>query len=123
MIRRPPRSTRTDTLFPYTTLFRSKPSVATVTVMVFNPEDGAARFRPGTSTQRRRKPRPWTAQATRPGTPPVDVIASEAGLLARGSMRPARLPATQLPQGHGWTAARRFQLRGQRRYPTEWKDG
>src|SRR3546814_9965885 len=31
MIRRPPRSTRTDTLFPYTTLFRS-----TVTSM-FNP--------------------------------------------------------------------------------------
>src|SRR3546814_20571253 len=26
MIRRPPRSTRTDTLFPYTTLFRSTPS-------------------------------------------------------------------------------------------------
>src|SRR3546814_13080514 len=25
MIRRPPRSTRTDTLFPYTTLFRSYP--------------------------------------------------------------------------------------------------
>src|SRR3546814_4884933 len=28
MIRRPPRSTRTDTLFPYTTLFRSSPSRA-----------------------------------------------------------------------------------------------
>src|SRR3546814_5457587 len=28
MIRRPPRSTRTDTLFPYTTLFRSGFSVA-----------------------------------------------------------------------------------------------
>src|SRR3546814_18607043 len=27
MIRRPPRSTRTDTLFPYTTLFRSHPRV------------------------------------------------------------------------------------------------
>src|SRR3546814_4401379 len=27
MIRRPPRSTRTDTLFPYTTLFRSQPRV------------------------------------------------------------------------------------------------
>src|SRR3546814_14077967 len=27
MIRRPPRSTRTDTLFPYTTLFRSTPGV------------------------------------------------------------------------------------------------
>src|SRR3546814_12293471 len=26
MIRRPPRSTRTDTLFPYTTLFRSAPT-------------------------------------------------------------------------------------------------
>src|SRR3546814_1947628 len=28
MIRRPPRSTRTDTLFPYTTRFRSAPSRA-----------------------------------------------------------------------------------------------
>src|SRR3546814_11388107 len=28
MIRRPPRSTRTDTLFPYTTLFRSAAPVA-----------------------------------------------------------------------------------------------
>src|SRR3546814_14864796 len=27
MIRRPPRSTRTDTLFPYTTLFRSSASI------------------------------------------------------------------------------------------------
>src|SRR3546814_15683683 len=29
MIRRPPRSTRTDTLFPYTTLFRSKTESST----------------------------------------------------------------------------------------------
>src|SRR3546814_3103388 len=29
MIRRPPRSTRTDTLFPYTTLFRSSACLAT----------------------------------------------------------------------------------------------
>src|SRR3546814_1224195 len=28
MIRRPPRSTRTDTLFPYTTLFRSRKCVS-----------------------------------------------------------------------------------------------
>src|SRR3546814_7195051 len=28
MIRRPPRSTRTDTLFPYTTLFRSGEAIA-----------------------------------------------------------------------------------------------
>src|SRR3546814_6564793 len=31
MIRRPPRSTRTDTLFPYTTLFRSRRLVLTFT--------------------------------------------------------------------------------------------
>src|SRR3546814_7653410 len=30
MIRRPPRSTRTDTLFPYTTLFRSRARAAPV---------------------------------------------------------------------------------------------
>src|SRR3546814_9202766 len=36
MIRRPPRSTRTDTLFPYTTLVRSKLRVV----------DGAERQRP-----------------------------------------------------------------------------
>src|SRR3546814_3800963 len=41
MIRRPPRSTRTDTLFPYTTLFRSSATTA-----------GAARRRPTTSTRR-----------------------------------------------------------------------
>src|SRR3546814_10512499 len=30
MIRRPPRSTRTDTLFPYTTLFRSVEGIASM---------------------------------------------------------------------------------------------
>src|SRR3546814_1417844 len=30
MIRRPPRSTRTDTLFPYTTLFRSKDALRAI---------------------------------------------------------------------------------------------
>src|SRR3546814_4711629 len=35
MIRRPPRSTRTDTLFPYTTLFRSTDGTVT-------PEDAVA---------------------------------------------------------------------------------
>src|SRR3546814_3179382 len=34
MIRRPPRSTRTDTLFPYTTLFRSQQCVAPLDAMV-----------------------------------------------------------------------------------------
>src|SRR3546814_4913557 len=37
MIRRPPRSTRTDTLFPYTTLFRSSEAIGdTVSTYLFN---------------------------------------------------------------------------------------
>src|SRR3546814_11057403 len=35
MIRRPPRSTRTDTLFPYTTLFRSQPGENAEAAIVF----------------------------------------------------------------------------------------
>src|SRR3546814_3994352 len=35
MIRRPPRSTRTDTLFPYTTLFRSDDSAVEIDVVDF----------------------------------------------------------------------------------------
>src|SRR3546814_12349730 len=34
MIRRPPRSTRTDTLFPYTTLFRSEPGAVEIAVQL-----------------------------------------------------------------------------------------
>src|SRR3546814_13643173 len=39
MIRRPPRSTRTDTLFPYTTLFRSR---FLIELERLNPVDRAA---------------------------------------------------------------------------------
>src|SRR3546814_3635857 len=42
MIRRPPRSTRTDTLFPYTTLFRSSRS------RIWRPLDFHVRLRLGT---------------------------------------------------------------------------
>src|SRR3546814_8969451 len=38
MIRRPPRSTRTDTLFPYTTLFRSKLPTCMVSPFVLSPQ-------------------------------------------------------------------------------------
>src|SRR3546814_20005463 len=34
MIRRPPRSTRTDTLLPYTTLFRSVPNGSSVSLRI-----------------------------------------------------------------------------------------
>src|SRR3546814_7884098 len=36
MIRRPPRSTRTDTLFPYTTRFRSAPGNVTMPALAVN---------------------------------------------------------------------------------------
>src|SRR3546814_4675424 len=39
MIRRPPRSTRTDTLFPYTTLFRSVRPVKDKSVIATNDRD------------------------------------------------------------------------------------
>src|SRR3546814_19556844 len=43
MIRRPPRSTRTDTLFPYTTLFRSNAGVEPGRFfrLIVEPETGA----------------------------------------------------------------------------------
>src|SRR3546814_1466508 len=40
MIRRPPRSTRTDTLFPYTTLFRSPRRVRRASLSPPQPEGG-----------------------------------------------------------------------------------
>src|SRR3546814_8432416 len=49
MIRRPPRSTRTDTLFPYTTLFRSPAGVPPIVAILENttfflPEPFAEQF-------------------------------------------------------------------------------
>src|SRR3546814_3444584 len=45
MIRRPPRSTRTDTLFPYTTLFRSRLSVWPEIGIVFDATSAGAHKR------------------------------------------------------------------------------
>src|SRR3546814_9802523 len=59
MLRRPPRSTRTDTLFPYTTLFRSAGAggkatadliVIDVLLPAFVNAFGARRFDPGALT-------------------------------------------------------------------------
>src|SRR3546814_15531052 len=52
MIRRPPRSTRTDTLFPYTTLFRS----GCDTRQSARPPAADERARPRDGTPRRRRP-------------------------------------------------------------------
>src|SRR3546814_6176737 len=46
MIRRPPRSTRTDTLFPYTTLFRSTAGATVHVHVVPDTTTGAGAFNP-----------------------------------------------------------------------------
>src|SRR3546814_15300996 len=66
MIRRPPRSTRTDTLFPYTTLFRSHPRPPRARPLAHPDRPRAVRPRGGTRLGRRarrpllrlRSPRP-----------------------------------------------------------------
>src|SRR3546814_2982564 len=54
MIRRPPRSTRTDTLFPYTTLFRSRSA-----------RSGGGRFRRRSAGNLAARPYPVDAGAAR----------------------------------------------------------
>src|SRR3546814_5472076 len=61
MIRRPPRSTRTDTLFPYTTLFRSCPAPPRRA-----PADGSRRLRPEASGPNRSRPAGWSRTAAPP---------------------------------------------------------
>src|SRR3546814_11526624 len=55
MIRRPPRSTRTDTLFPYTTLFRSRDAAAAVQALwrveAARPAAGLARRNAGSDRE------------------------------------------------------------------------
>src|SRR3546814_14243115 len=69
MRRRPPRSTRTDTLFPYTTLFRSLPSQAGAPAMPESGDQGERHH--GRDTFRRKdRRRPQCRQAgTRRGEP------------------------------------------------------
>src|SRR3546814_2572732 len=63
MIRRPPRSTRTDTLFPYTTLFRSfwRPRISGAAVILAPrkmPDHRAAPASGGTAIGADRRPTP-----------------------------------------------------------------
>src|SRR3546814_3174056 len=69
MIRLPPRSTRTDTLFPYTTLFRSAPDVRPPRPLNWRDWGHSPdRARPIRSTGRARDAAPRPA---RPAAPPV----------------------------------------------------
>src|SRR3546814_12584683 len=62
MIRRPPRSTRTDTLFPYTTLFRAIQHA--LGVVGGNGLDHAAEREPGCRVEHADRAKVMQAQAT-----------------------------------------------------------
>src|SRR3546814_16668560 len=70
MLRRPPRSTRTDTLFPYTTLFRSArtavPGPAGHDLHGQRPGQPVARVPVGDGQPRRARPHPSAAEGRRP---------------------------------------------------------
>src|SRR3546814_3207062 len=69
MIRRPPRSTRTDTLFPYTTLFRSSPACSS-----FWPNTGC---RAGAAHPRLMRSRPKRSAAAPISIPPSTARSEE----------------------------------------------
>src|SRR3546814_15611468 len=84
MIRRPPRSTRTDTLFPYTTLFRSRANGSTSRV---------------TRLRRDRGRRTKWREARAAATPPADLAAPQDRWLPRpeGSVPLAQVPPASCP--------------------------
>src|SRR3546814_11096707 len=100
MIRRPPRSTRTDTLFPYTTLFRSKSIDEDRILRLFNAGIGATlrtnAFAPAAAEALAfkidssripglPKPLPWREVFVY--SPRVEGIHLRAGPVARGGLR------------------------------------
>src|SRR3546814_956334 len=70
MLRRPPRATRTDTLFPYTTLFRSPPAAGERGQLVLREPDRRRARQPGgdrpRSVRRPRRPRRRRAEPAHP---------------------------------------------------------
>src|SRR3546814_10073296 len=90
MIRRPPRSTRTDTLFPYTTLFRSA-------------GDGSVQSGPAAGRRRTaqaRAPAPGRRDARRRSALPDP----ESGLAPRDADQDAAQPAWRVPRSEEHTS-------------------
>src|SRR3546814_14772998 len=76
MVRRPPRSTRTDTLFPYTTLFRSEPPRDGAALRLGHPRVAARRrrvphLRPRRSRRGRQMVRLRLSRSRTPSAPPL----------------------------------------------------
>src|SRR3546814_18848108 len=107
MIRRPPRSTRTDTLFPYTTLFRSSQfrryvvPEGTVQRQRLEGSGGAAGLGGHVAPRRQALPRPQVGDRLRPD------VRTE---LQHGRQRAGRPPARLRP-GRVPPALRRHELR------------
>src|SRR3546814_9480676 len=91
MIRRPPRSTRTDTLFPYTTLFRA-------------PDDRSA------TVHRRRLDSAVAAGAVATAVPPTPFVTLGLDPRVQGNRRSgrpgcsARWPSMTIEKWRGWSA-------------------
>src|SRR3546814_7928124 len=85
MIRRPPRSTRTDTLFPYTTLFRSRrlsPRLAAA------PGQRADRLTPGKTAATSARRRTGTAvRASEAYRPTCRAMGAWGGTAPQGALR------------------------------------
>src|SRR3546814_7615067 len=108
MIRRPPRSTRTDTLFPYTTLFRSQLDNAIANVTLDDDPEGSLRQRQNLDAIRARgleidasfSHGPWSFAASY-AYADSRVRASGAALALDG-LRPAQTPRHQGSATIGW---------------------
>src|SRR3546814_14915530 len=112
MIRRPPRSTRTDTLVPYTTLFRSDP-VALDELQVERPEAGIGEVVDPVEGGRRRDRRPRMRQVGKRGDD-----GGAQGL--RGGHGPCILITAPLPRAG---CRRRALSPGRQRMTGTWPDG
>src|SRR3546814_13751772 len=99
MIRRPPRSTRTDTLFPYTTLFRSDAVEAALLAPEEADRDHGAEGNDEEYHQHRRRKdqRQMVGQRARP----VASHCSSTTQRSAGSTTPISLPASTAGRSRG----------------------
>src|SRR3546814_13325166 len=104
MIRRPPRSTRTDTLFPYTTLFRSRPAGAyslLVDDRAWRDPDRRGRGARPAARERQRRLRPLARLAdAEPGGHFADQFGRCRDRARRGGARPLRGRAEERELAH-----------------------
>src|SRR3546814_2320328 len=93
MIRRPPSSTRTDTLFPYTTLFRSRAARAEQDDRRAGETDGGAGQIPAVGPHALDDPQP----AQRGGD--VDAAIGRVGAAGEGAVREGQQPGEERERG------------------------